>query len=335
MSRRRIFTPAAIWRRTSMAPHSPTSSARQAISPTIRSMRNSNSPMTSPTRSAARTHSASGPTTASLIPRTTLLRATGPYWGVTTTGRGLSNAILQNFATQGRYRIQEKIMVNAAAVRSNSGGPFDFEVSASNFTYLQSDQISPWSAAVPFGGYTQTGRDTVFTGTYWTLFDAKGIVRPPEGLLQGHDISFGVHGDQFHLNNPVWLTTNWTAGTDASTGAAITIAQGTTRTQALWFQDAFFITPDLKFTAGLRGEHWTGVERLQSAGGRQQFRDRADRLDTLMAADLPAQSLQHPLLAQRIARIQVRRRLARRRFDRHGEPLPDCARALQSRDRRR
>ncbi|MBI5312908.1 MAG: TonB-dependent receptor [Methylocystis sp.] len=204
-------------------------------------------------------------------PENYLTAGSGPYWGVTTTGRGLSNALLQNFATQGRYRIQEKIMVNAAAVRSNSGGPFDFEVSASNFTYLQSDQISPWSAAVPFGGYTQTGRDTVFTGTYWTLFDAKGIVRPPEGLLQGHDISFGMHGDQFHLNNPVWLTTNWTSGTDASTGAAISIAQGTTRTQALWFQDAFFITPDLKFTAGLRGEHWTASNGYNQAAGVNNF----------------------------------------------------------------
>ncbi|ULO22835.1 TonB-dependent receptor [Methylocystis sp. SB2] len=204
-------------------------------------------------------------------PENYLTAGNAPLWGVTTTGRGLSNAILQNFATQGRYRIQEKIMVNAAAVRSNSGGPFDFEVSASNFTYLQSDQISPWSAAVPFGGYTQTGRDTVFTGTYWTLFDAKGIVRPPEGILQGHDISFGVHGDQFHLNNPVWLTSNWTGGTDASTGAAVTIAQGTTRTQALWFQDAFFITPDLKFTTGLRGEHWTASNGYNQQAGVNNF----------------------------------------------------------------
>ncbi|WP_457798752.1 TonB-dependent receptor [Methylocystis sp. S23] len=200
------------------------------------------------------------------IPENYLYSGYGPVWGATTAGRGLNNAILQSFATQGYYRVQEKIMVNAAAVRSNSGGLFDFEVSASNFTYLQSDQVSPWSAAIP-AGYTQTGRDTVFGGTYWTLFDAKGIVRPPEGLLTGHDISFGVHGDQFHLNNPVWLTTNWTAGTAASTGAAVSIAQGTTRTQALWFQDAFHIAPSLKFTAGLRGEHWTASEGYNQQAG--------------------------------------------------------------------
>ncbi|MGD9542212.1 TonB-dependent receptor [Methylocystis sp.] len=201
-------------------------------------------------------------------PENYLYAGGGPFWGP---ARGLSNSNLQSFATNGRYRVQEKIMVNAAAVRSNSGGLFDFEVSASNFTYLQSDQRSPWSAAVPLGGYTQTGRNTVFTGTYWSLFDAKGIVRPPEGILQGHDISFGLHGDQFHLNDPVWLTSNWTAGTSASTGAAVSIAQGTTRTQALWFQDAFYVVPDLKFTVGLRGEHWQASDGYNQSASVNNF----------------------------------------------------------------
>lgn len=188
-------------------------------------------------------------------PENYLVPGGGGYWGATTGFLGATT--LQNIANQGYYRVQERVMVNAGAVRSNSGGPFDFEISASNFTYLDSDQISPWSAAVPYGGFTQTGRNSVFTGTYWTLFDAKGVARPPEGPLKNHDISFGVHGDQYHLNNPTWLTSNWVAGMDANTGAAISIAQGTTRTQALWAQDAIRLREDLKFTAGIRGEVWT------------------------------------------------------------------------------
>jgi iron complex outermembrane recepter protein len=186
-------------------------------------------------------------------PENFLVPGGGSYWGRTTAQLG--TAALQSFGSA-YYRVQEKIMVNAAAVKSNSGGPLDFEVSASNFDYLQSDQVSPWSAAVPYGGFTRTGRNQVFTGTYWTLFDAKGIARSPEGPLQNHDISFGVHGDQYHMNNPVWLTSNWAAGTAASTGAAVSIAQGTTRTQALWGQDAIKLRDDLKFTAGVRGEVW-------------------------------------------------------------------------------
>ncbi|RTL89881.1 MAG: TonB-dependent receptor [Hyphomicrobiales bacterium] len=185
-------------------------------------------------------------------PENFLVPGYGANWGPTTNFLGTS--VLQNFASA-YYRVQEKIMVNAAAIKSNSGGPFDFEISASNFTYLQSDQVSPFSATPP-AGYTLNGRDSVFTGTYWTLFDAKGIARPPEGPLQGHDISFGVHGDQFHLNNPVWLTYNWASGLAANTGTAASIAQGTTRTQALWAQDAMMLRDNLKFTAGIRGEVW-------------------------------------------------------------------------------
>jgi len=194
----------------------------------------------------------------------------GPWFGratgtATTASPAFNNAILQNFAS-GYYRIQEKMLTNAAAVKSNTGGLFDFEISASNFTYLQSDQRAPFSGAVPFGGYTATGRDTRFTGTYWTLFDAKGIVRP-EGMLKGHDISFGVHGDQFHLNNPTYLTGDWTAGQAAAFPGAISFGNGTTRTQALWFQDAWKINPQYKFTVGIRGEHWQASDGYNQSTG--------------------------------------------------------------------
>ena len=122
---------------------------------------------------------------------------------------------LQGFGAA-NLRYQETILVNSLALKSNTQGVFDFELSASHFTYPYSSSRSAWSGVPstginPFGGYTQTGRDTIFTGTYWTLLDLKGIYRPdgPEGM---HDISFGIHGDQYHSNNPIWVTTNWTAG---------------------------------------------------------------------------------------------------------------------------
>ena len=125
--------------------------------------------------------------------------------------------------------------------------------------YPYSSSRSAWSsvpstAANPFGGYTLTGRDTISTGTYWTLLDLKGIFRPdgPEGM---HDISFGIHGDQFHSNNPIWLTTNWGAGMASSYGVVQSVGSGTTRTQALWAQDAIRLRPDLKLTLGVGGEH--------------------------------------------------------------------------------
>jgi iron complex outermembrane receptor protein len=192
-------------------------------------------------------------------------------FGPATGAAALPATTLQGFGAA-NLRFQETILTNAMAVRSNTGGLFDFEISASHFTYPFSSSRSSWSgvpstAATPFGGYTSTGRDAQFTGTYWTLLDLKGIVRPPSGILQNHDISFGLHGDQYHSNNPVWLTTNWPAGQASSLGAAQSIASGTTRTQALWAQDAIRLRPDLKLTLGIRGEHWQASDGYNQALG--------------------------------------------------------------------
>lgn len=180
-------------------------------------------------------------------------------FGPATGAAALPLTTLQGFGSA-NLRYQETILVNSMALKSNTQGVFDFELSASHFTYPFSSQRSPWSAVPstainPFGGYTQTGRDTIFTGTYWTLLDLKGIYRPdgPEGM---HDISFGIHGDQYHSNNPIWITTNWTAGMASSLGVVQSVGSGTTRTQALWAQDAIRLRPDLKLTLGVRGEHW-------------------------------------------------------------------------------
>jgi len=197
-------------------------------------------------------------------PENYLVSGYGPFFGRNSGPGALSAATLQAFGSA-YYRVQEKILVNNASIRSNSGGVFDYEISASHFNYLQSNQRSPFSGAWT-AGYTQQGRNAVYTGTYWTLLDLKGIVRP-DGALAGHDISFGLHGDQFHLNNPTWLTSNWTAGTSTAYAAA-SIGNGTTRTQALWAQDAWKLRNDLKFTVGIRGEHWQASDGFnQSLGG--------------------------------------------------------------------
>jgi len=182
----------------------------------------------------------------------------------------IGTAALQGFGAA-NLRYQETIVTNALSVKSNTGGVFDWELSASHFTYPSSSQRSPWSAlgstaANPFGGYTMTGRDQKFTGTYWTLLDLNGILRP-QGALAGHDISFGLHGDQYHMNNPIWVTTNWTAGQASSLGAAQSIAQGTTRTQALWVQDAWKFHPDFKLTVGGRWEHWQASDGYNQSTG--------------------------------------------------------------------
>lgn len=211
---------------------------------------------------------------------------------------GASTAMLQSFGAA-NLRYQETIITNALSVKSNTGGVFDWEASASHFMYPHSTQRSPWSGlasrpANPAGGYTITGRDQQFTGTYWTLLDLKGIVRPPEGILRNHDISFGLHGDHYHMNNPVWVTTNWTAGAASSLGAAQSIAMGTTRTQALWAQDAWKFHPNFKATLGIRGEHW------QASDGYNQS---APLNATATAFDIPRPSFPGETLESRMRRL--------------------------------
>lgn len=202
-----------------------------------------------------------------------LVEGQGPYFGgrpgrtlAATPAPSMGTTALQAFGS-GAYRVQEKMLTNAGAIKSNTNGLFDYELSASNFSYLQSNQNTPWSGAYPYGGWTQFGRTIKNGGTYWTLLDAKGILRPQEGLFKDHAISFGLHGDQFVLNNPTYFNYSWTGGESTAYGLAQTIAQGTTRTKALWFQDAFDIVPDLKFTTGLRAENWLANGLNQSIPG--------------------------------------------------------------------
>ncbi len=84
----------------------------------------------------------------------------GPYFGrayfaspatpkfSTTFQPALTTSILQSFGAA-YYRVQEKQLINALDVKTNTKGLFDYDISASNFTYLQSDQVAPYSGAVP------------------------------------------------------------------------------------------------------------------------------------------------------------------------------------------
>jgi hypothetical protein len=127
-----------------------------------------------------------------------------------------------------------------------------------------------------------------------------------------------------HLNNPVCR--RQPPLTDASTGAAITIAQGTTRTQALWFQTPF-ITPDLE----VHGRFAASIDA--SNGYNQQAASQFDRADRSKLSWLPVQpTLQ--TLRQKDRSNTGSMRTARCRLDRHGEPLPTVREPTTSRPRR-
>ena len=73
-----------------------------------------------------------------------------------------------------------------------------------------------------------------------------------------HTLTVGAHFEHYSLRNTTYNTSEWTDG--ASRTGVFTEGDGKTETKALWMQDAWYITPDLKLTVGGRFED---VDRLR------------------------------------------------------------------------
>ncbi|MEP7041597.1 MAG: TonB-dependent receptor [Dokdonella sp.] len=161
------------------------------------------------------------------------------------------------------YRLDEEHLMQGFALKSDSGGEWDGEAVVTYYDFLRDRQLSP--AAVGSGTtFTPNGRRADLRGTHWATLDLKGIWRPQDiGATQA--ISFGLHADQYTLNNPTYNTTTWQDG--ASAGSLFTAGRGKTDTQALWLQDAWAFAPDWLATLGLRYETWRASDGFNLSGG--------------------------------------------------------------------
>lgn len=149
-------------------------------------------------------------------------------------------------------------LMQSLALKRQSGGPWDWEATLSNFRYLTDSVRSStgFSSSAPnlypsaqAGG---TGRISDSSGTGWSTYDVKGIWRP--GSVPGaNTVSFGAHYDQYTLNNPTYNTANWISGAN---GSLYSESAGSTHTSALWAQDVWKINPRLTATLGARYENW-------------------------------------------------------------------------------
>ncbi|HJT97538.1 MAG TPA: TonB-dependent receptor, partial [Rhodanobacteraceae bacterium] len=162
------------------------------------------------------------------------------------------------FATN-TFLLDEAHLMQALALKSDTGGAWDGEAIVTHYDYLHDRQRSP--AAVADGtDFVGNGRLADLGGTGWTTADLKGIWRPG-----AHAIAFGVHADEYELTNATRNTAFWR---DASTaGNLFTDGEGTTRTQALWIQDAWTIAPDWLATLGVRHERWRARDGFNFSGG--------------------------------------------------------------------
>lgn len=158
-----------------------------------------------------------------------------------------------------KYIWDQTHLSSAVSLKSDTKGVFDFDLSASSYNYLQDVLVNPYTVTSTGVGYSQNGKITRNDGTNWQNADVKGIWRP-FGIDGRHEISFGVHGDRYRLENPVYLSSIWYTTSSTGTGQLLTTGVGETRTGALWLQDAWKITPNLKLTLGGRLETWRSLD---------------------------------------------------------------------------
>lgn len=182
-----------------------------------------------------------------------------PQTYLRSTATGLPTfAGVSSFASS-KYTWDQLHMSNAVSLKSDTKGVFDFDLVASSYNYLEDILVNPFTVVPPGVGYSLNGKVTRMDGTNWQNADAKGIWRP-FGINGPHEISFGVHGDRYRLNNPVFASTVWFNAPLTGNGQLYSTGVGETRTEALWVQDAWKITPTVKLTLGGRLESWQAVE---------------------------------------------------------------------------
>lgn len=166
------------------------------------------------------------------------------------------------FAT-GNYHLQQDHLAQNASLRTNNPqGNWDYELVATRYRFDRDEQRSPTSASNSDLSFGTAGRAAVATGTGWTTFDGKGTWHRG-GVGATHTVSFGAHADRYELKNPTYNTAEWTSG---AFGAIASEGSGKTRTQAVWAQDAWRVSPRVKLTYGARYEDWRAFDGVNANG---------------------------------------------------------------------
>jgi iron complex outermembrane recepter protein len=178
---------------------------------------------------------------------------------------GGSGGVGGNSFASSYYNLNQLNLANAFSLKTDTHGYVDWDIAVSRYDYLQDIQRNPFAVAATGTNFIDTGKITRMDGTNWTNGDAKGIWRPtgPDGA---HEVSFGVHADQYVLNNPVYKTATWNGGSD-STGTYYSISNGKTETVGLWGQDAWRFAPEFKLTTGGRWETWRAYDGFNLVTG--------------------------------------------------------------------
>ena len=166
------------------------------------------------------------------------------------------------FAT-GFYDLDQRHTAQALTIRTDRKKTWDVELVGSTYRFNYDQQRMPSSASANGTEFGQTGRVTVLDGTGWATLDLKGTWKPG-GQISRHTLSSGLHYEHYALKSTTFNTSNWQDG--SSRTGVFTQGEGKTETKAVWLQDVWYITPDVKLTVGGRYEDWRGYEGLNVSG---------------------------------------------------------------------
>jgi iron complex outermembrane receptor protein len=157
----------------------------------------------------------------------------------------------------GFYDIDQRHTAQAFTLRTDRRKSWDVELVGSTYRFGFDQQRFPRTAASD--SFSTAGRVAVLDGTGWETLDLKGSWKPG-GQISRHTLSSGVHLEHYSLKNTTFNTSDWRDG--GSRTDVFTQGDGKTETKALWVQDQWYITPDLKLTVGGRYEDWRGYDGL-------------------------------------------------------------------------
>lgn len=161
-------------------------------------------------------------------------------------------------------------LMQALELRQDTGGVFDFDLSATSFNFLRdfTNNAQSYGPRVNAAGTAYNvdprGLNTNNGGTFWRTGDARFIWRPPYDILGKHEVSFGAHGDLYSLATTQTSTVSWPNNYYLGIQA---INYGKTETKGVYVQEVWRPLPDWKFTAGGRGEWWRAFGGMNATGG--------------------------------------------------------------------
>lgn len=186
----------------------------------------------------------------------------GPYRYVRINGKDYSVTAPSVSHAEAEYKM------HGLSLKSDSGGTWAWELAAS---YFNQDKDVTRASSGNFGTTQSTdataGTITFADGTGWQNLDLRGDWRPGGNKRSAHQVSFGFHtdtyttkSDQYRLGAGNWQTSSATT--------LNTNSRGETSTQAIYVQDAWQISPDLKLVVGGREERWTASDGSNYANGK-------------------------------------------------------------------